>query len=229
VIHAAAYTKVDAAESDPEGARLLNEEATKTLARAAAEAGAILVYPSTDYVFPGDASAPYREDDPTGPLSVYGATKLAGERAASTAPEHVIVRTSWVYGDGANFVRTILRVATGRPELAVVDDQRGRPTYAPDLARGILSLLGAGARGTFHLAGGGDPATWADLAEAALEVAGLSTMVRRVTTAEYYAARSQGIARRPLMSVLDCSRAAALGVELRPWRDAVAEYVREVA
>lgn len=228
IVHAGAYTAVDAAEGDPETARAVNASGTRQVAKAAAELGALLVYVSTDYVFDGTASAPYREDASTHPLSVYGATKLAGEEQAATAPDHLIVRTSWVFGEGKNFVRAILRAAGAQPgrELAVVDDQQGRMTYAPDLAGGLLGLVGAGATGLFHLQGGGEPGSWADVAEVALEAAGLPATVKRTTTAAYNEGRPGPIAPRPGYSVLDCSKAAALGVALRPWRDAVAEYVK---
>lgn len=225
VVHAAAWTRVDDAEGDPEGAHRVNVEGTRSVAEAAAGVGALLVYVSTDYVFSGDRAGPYREGDATGPRSVYGRTKLAGEAEAAAFARHLVVRTSWVFGEGHNFVRSILRAAATRDELAVVDDQRGLPTYALDLAGGILALVEAGAESLFHLAGGGEPGSWADLAEAALAAAGSPARVRRVSTAEYFAGRSTPVAPRPSSSVLDCSRAASLGVTLRPWRDAVAEYV----
>lgn len=237
VVHAAAYTGVDAAETDRQTAGRVNVVGTRVVAEAAEKSGAIFVYPSSDYVFSGDKDGEYSEEDETGPLGVYGDTKLQGETMAERAERHLIVRTGWVFGEGKNFVRTIIEVAKGgatppspqppRDEVAVVDDQRGRPTYALDLAEGILALLGREATGTFHLAGSGEPATWADLAELALNAAGLRTKVRRVSTAEYYAGRPGPIARRPMNSVLDCSKADALGVRLRPWKEAVEAYVKE--
>lgn len=230
IIHGGAYTAVDAAEKDREGAWAVNVAGTRAVAEAARAVGAALVYISTDYVFAGDGTEPYPEDHPTGPLSVYGATKLEGEHAVAALERHLIVRTSWVFGDGKNFIRAILGAAAGRPgrELTVVDDQSGRPTYAVDLAGGILQLLEGGATGTFHLQNLGEPATWADVAEAALAAAGLSSPVRRVTTAGYNRGRPGPIAPRPAYGVLDCSRAAAIGVELRPWREAVSEYVKVI-
>jgi dTDP-4-dehydrorhamnose reductase len=237
VIHAAAWTKVDDAESDPDGAHRTNVDGTRSVAEAAARAGALLVYVSTDYVFPGDRAgrvgrpdhpvrpAGYRETDATGPRSVYGRTKLAGEAEAAAAGPHLVVRTSWVFGEGHNFVRSILRAAATRDEVAVVDDQRGLPTYAADLAGGILRLVEGGAEGLFHLAGGGEAGSWADLAEAALTAAGSPARVRRISTAEYLEGRTGPVAPRPACSVLDCRKAAARGVVLRSWRAAVAEYV----
>jgi dTDP-4-dehydrorhamnose reductase len=234
IVHAGAYTAVDAAEADRAGAWAVNVAGTAEVAAAAAELGALLVYLSTDYAFDGTATVAYREDAPTHPLSVYGASKLAGEAAAAAAPDHLIVRTSWVFGDGRNFVRAILAAATAQPgrTLTVVDDQRGRPTYAPDLAGGLLELVAAyepARAGIYHLQGGGEPGTWADVAEVALEAAGLASPVVRVSTAAYNAGRPGPIAPRPAYSVLDCSKAAALGVALRPWREAVARYVKVVA
>ena len=225
VVHAAAWTRVDDAESDPEGAHRVNVEGTRCVAEAAARAGALLVYVSTDYVFPGDRREGYREDDATGPQSVYGRTKLAGEAEAAAFGRHLVVRTSWLFGEGHNFIRSILRAAATRHELTVVDDQRGLPTYAADLAGGLLALADAGAEGLFHLAGGGEAGSWADVAEAALAAAGSAASVRRISTAEYLEGRSGPVAPRPASSVLDCTRAAALGVALRPWREAVADYV----
>ena len=236
IIHGAAYTQVDAAESDPEGAWAVNVEGTRAVAEAAKEAGALLVYVSTDYVFSGDRAEPYPEDHPPDPISFYGATKLEGEQAAAALDRHLIVRTSWVFGEGRNFVRAVLHAAAAGSgeDLPVVDDQRGRPTYAVDLAAGILALVEREAEGTYHLQGGGEPGTWADVAEAALAAAGMPVKVRRITTAEYDAGRAgprgrprgEPIARRPANGVLDCSKAAAFGVALRPWREAIDAYVR---
>jgi dTDP-4-dehydrorhamnose reductase len=229
IIHGGAYTAVDAAERDPEGARAVNAGGTRAVAEAATALRARLVYISTDYVFGGTLRQPYPEDHPTGPLSVYGATKLEGEQVTAAVEDHLIVRTSWVFGEGRNFVAAILGAARTRTELSVVDDQWGRPTYAVDLAGGILDLLERGATGTFHLQGGGEPGTWADVAEAALAAAGSATTVARVTTAEYDAGRTGRTAPRPPYSVLDCSKAAGLGVALRPWREAVEDYVKVTA
>jgi len=228
IINAAAYTQVDAAEANPEAAFAVNAEAVRTLAEAASKSGSLLVQLSTDYVFRGDKPDPYREDDDTGPLSIYGKSKLQGEKAASGAERHLIIRSSWVFGEGHNFIRSILNAAASREELAVVDDQRGLPTFARDLAQGLLEVVRAGAAGIYHVAGGGEPATWADLAELALEAAGLPTKVRRVTTAQYYSERPGPVAPRPANSVLDCSKAASLGVRLRRWPEAVFSYVKGI-
>lgn len=229
LINAAAYTAVDRAEAEPEVANRINVEAVIVLARAAKVAGAQLVHFSTDYVYKGDRPGGYLETDRTVPLSVYGRSKLQGELAARSAGvRSLIVRTSWVFGEGKNFVRSIVQAAAGAEELQVVDDQRGRPTYAPDLAEGVLRLLDAGADGLYNLTGGGRVASWADVAEIAIRAAGHTATVQRVTTEQYYASRTGPIAARPSNSELDCSRAAQLGVSLRPWEDAVAEYVGEL-
>ncbi|MGH2768741.1 MAG: dTDP-4-dehydrorhamnose reductase, partial [Actinomycetota bacterium] len=226
IVHAAAYTRVDAAEANSLECRAVNVSGTEAVAEAAGKVGALLVYPSTDYVFPGEKMGAYREEDATGPLSVYGRTKLEGERVAAGHSPHLIVRTSWVFGEGHNFVRTILAAASRHAEIRVVDDQRGLPTYAPDLAAGIVLLLERGASGTYHLAGGGEAASWAELASAALKAAGSAVRVRPVSTSEYDAGRSGPFAARPANGVLDCTKAEKIGVWLRPWREALAGYVR---
>lgn len=235
VLHAASWTKVDQAEADPDAVWAVNVGGTEAVARAAAAVGALLVYPSTDYVFSGDAPRPYREDDATKPRTVYGRTKLEGESAARSSPRHLIVRTSWVFGDGRNFVRAILDRARAGATIEVVGDQLGRPTYALDLARGILSLAEGGYTKTFHLAGEGDPCSWADFAEATLDAAARAGLlkarprVERVTTDEWAAGRSAPVADRPRYSVLDCARAESVGIRLRPWREALEEYVNGLA
>ncbi|CAN5863560.1 N/A [soil metagenome] len=228
VYNAAAYTAVDRAEVEPEQARLINVDAVVNLANSARKHDALLVQFSSDYVFRGDAG-PYTELDRTVPVSVYGRTKLQGEVAArASGNRFLIIRTSWVFGDGHNFVRSIVGAAAKHNELTVVDDQRGRPTYAPDLAEGTAALVTAGCTGVFNLTGGGGSGTWADVAEAAIEAAGLPARVRRVTTAQYYSGKEGPVAPRPANSELDCSKAGKAGVNLRPWQAAVGEYVKEL-
>lgn len=226
VLHAAAYTKVDLAEVHRQDAWAVNGAGTANVAGAAAAVGATMVYPSTDYVFSGSGPIAYAENCPTAPLSVYGRSKLAGERAVTAQPGGLVVRTSWVYGDGHNFVRTIVGAAARYGEVSVVDDQIGRPTSAWDLAGGLLGLVRAGATGVFHLAGGGPPCTWADLAAEAIGAAGIRAAVRRISTEDFLARDAGPVAPRPVRSILDCSKAAAVGVRLRPWRVAVADHVR---
>jgi dTDP-4-dehydrorhamnose reductase len=182
VLNAAAWTDVDGAESDPAGAAAANTDGPGRLAAACAELGATLVHVSTDYVFPGTppldpatgAARPYEVDDPVGPATVYGATKEAGERAVRAAlADHYIVRTAWVYGAvGGNFVKTIAALRHRRDTLTVVADQHGCPTWAAELAAGLVELVRAGApHGTYHLTGAGE-ATWYDLARAVCEEVG---------------------------------------------------------
>jgi dTDP-4-dehydrorhamnose reductase len=211
VVHTAAKTDVDGCERDPDAAFAANAQA----ARSVAETGARVIHISTDYVFDGRSHAPYREDDPTGPLSVYGRSKLAGERAVLSRPGNLVVRTSWVYGDGRNFFRAILAAERAGRALRVVDDQRGRPTAAADLARALAYLLSAGVSGVVHVTGDGEPCTWADLAELAV-----GHPVERISTEEFGAP-----APRPRSSVLALDRARALGVPLADWRDSVRRYL----
>jgi dTDP-4-dehydrorhamnose reductase len=205
VLHAAAWTDVDGAEDDPQEAAAVNVGGTQH----AAELGAPLVVFSTDYVFDGRKTAPYVESDSPNPLSVYGRTKLHGEAAAGE--QAWIVRTSWLFGaTGHNFVRTMLRLGAERDEVAVVDDQRGAPTYAGHLAAAVRELV-ALPIGVWHIAGGGE-ATWADFAVAIFEEAGISCRVRRIGTEEL-----NRPAPRPANSVLRSERPGA--PQLPHWRD----------
>jgi dTDP-4-dehydrorhamnose reductase len=223
VVQCAAYTAVDRAETDEETARRVNADATGSVAAACQELGALLVYPSTDYVFSGAARRPYRPGDPTGPLSAYGRTKLAGEEAARQAGRALIVRTSWLYGPGgASFVETILRLAGERAALDVVDDQVGRPTSTPTLAETIAELLEAGAEGEFHATDGGDAVSWFGLAREIVAATGLPTEVRPVASIAF-----PRPAPRPAYSVLDCTATeAAIGRAMHDWKDALAHYLR---
>jgi dTDP-4-dehydrorhamnose reductase len=203
VLHAAAWTDVDGAEADPDGAARVNVEGTRNMVAL----GAPVLYYSTDYVFEGSAGEPYLETDETGPLSVYGRTKLQGELEVR---EGWIVRASWLFGwAGHNFVRTMLRLAGERDEVSVVDDQRGCPTYVGHLAaatRDVLELP----PGLYHVASEGK-CTWADFAEAIFEEAGLDCRVHRITTAEF-----PRPATRPAYSVLRSERGAPV---LPHWRE----------
>jgi len=219
IVNCAGYTQVDRAEAEPEAAQRVNGIGPANLARAARDTGARLLHISTDYVFDGRATLPYREEDPVGPLNVYGRTKLAGEQSVrGILPDaHLIVRTQWLFGfGGPNFVGTILRLAHERSELKVVNDQHGRPTYAPDLAAALWKLIACDARGTVHCANEG-VTTWFDLATAVVVGAGLRTMVLPCSTAEM-----PRPARRPLFSALDCTRYQSIvGSPLRPWQAAL--------
>lgn len=220
IVNAAAYTAVDKAEEEPERAFAVNAEAVATLAEVANEVGALLVHVSSDYVFDGTSHKPYREQDPTNPLSVYGKSKLAGEEAARVARDHLIIRTSWLFGSGWNFVEAIRKqLYAGAQELRVVADQRGRPTYAEDLAWAMLKLVEKGARGVIHVANHGF-ASWAEFAAEIVKLLGLSVPVLPITSAE--AGRR---APRPAYSVLDTSRFEAFLGPLPPWQEALACYL----
>lgn len=223
VVHAAAMTNVDACEADPATAAAVNDRGTAAVARAAHAGGATVVYLSTDYVFAG-TDPPYAEDDPTGPVNVYGRTKLAGESHLDPARD-LTIRTSWVFGEGRNFVRTILAAArTGIPR--VVDDQVGRPTAAAMLARAVAYAIDRGLTGVLHVAGDGPPCSWAGLADAALERAGSAFRVERVDSASYAASVDHVVAPRPPDSTLDLSRARAERVPLEDWRTSLEDYLR---
>jgi dTDP-4-dehydrorhamnose reductase len=215
VINAAAYTAVDAAESDPDAAYAVNAAGPTHLAQAAAKLGLGLIQVSTDYVFPGDGSRPYEIDDPTGPQSVYGASKLAGEQAVlETYPEAHVVRTAWVWGaTGSNFVKTMAKLESAHPTISVVDDQRGTPTYSADLAVGLLELAGADLPGGVLHATNGGQTTWFDFARAIfVELGADPERVQPTTTANF-----PRPAPRPAYSVL--SSAAWTGAGLTPLRD----------
>ncbi len=230
VVNAAAYTAVDKAEQEAELAMAVNGVGAGAVASWAASRGVPIIQLSTDYVFDGSKAAPYFETDAPAPVGAYGRSKLAGERAvAAAAADHVILRTAWVHAaHGRNFVRTMLALAETRPELSVVADQLGSPSYAPDIAQAVVTVArnlvarpaDGGLRGVFHLCGGGE-ASWADFAEAifalSLERGGPSARVKRITTAEYPTP-----ARRPANSRLDCSLLAERhGVVMPHWRDAL--------
>ena len=220
IVNAAAYTAVDRAESERDLAFSVNAAAPGVLAAQAAKLGALFVHYSTDYVFDGTKAGPYREDDPPHPLNIYGASKLAGERAiAATGCRHLILRTSWVYGPhGSNFMRTILRAARERPELRVVDDQVGAPTTSLAIARATAEVLRHPAEGLYHMSAAGQT-SWCGFARAILSRAGIRTPVVAIRSEEYPTA-----ARRPRNSLLDNSRLReAFGVSLAPWEEGLAE------
>lgn len=233
VFSVAAYTAVDKAESEPGLAMAVNGAGPGLLARAAAGIGAPIVHLSTDYVFDGSADRPYREDDPVAPLGVYGATKLAGERAIeASGASYAILRTAWVYSPfGNNFVKTMLRLAADRDELTVVDDQRGCPTSALDIADAMLRVAeiwmvepGKGANAIYHFAGG-DETNWADFARAILAFSaargGPTASVKGIPTSAY-----QTPAKRPANSRLDSSRfAEVFGYSVPDWRTSLEPVV----
>jgi dTDP-4-dehydrorhamnose reductase len=233
VINAAAYTAVDQAEEEPERAFRINADAAGEIADAAARAGAAVIQLSTDYVFDGRGDGPYREDVLVNPLGVYGRSKLAGEEQVRAAnPRHAIVRTAWVYSPfGRNFVKSMMAAAATRDRLTVVDDQRGSPTSALDLADGLLTMIeaGGGWGETYHLAGGGEATTWCGFAR---EIMGqcaanhLAAVPVEPIRTENWPTRAV----RPRNSVLDSSRfEEAFGFAMPDWRLSVREVVERLA
>jgi dTDP-4-dehydrorhamnose reductase len=229
VVHLAAFTNVDECEGDPERAFSVNARGTGHVAAAAGDEGGRVVYVSTDYVFDGTKEGQYVEEDPVNPINVYGRSKAEGEAIVRDGSDNLVVRTSWVYGRGRNFVKTIVSAARAGKDLSVVDDQVGRPTWARDLARGIVGLIERGATGTVHVAGDGDPCTWADLTEEAVAAAGLRSPVERVATEAYERMAGRPLAPRPRNSALSIEEARTMGVPLRDWRESVRAYVGEAS
>ena len=223
IVNCAAYTNVERAEEDEAAADLLNRQAVENLARAAAEAGALLVHVSTDYVFDGRASEPYTEESPTAPLSVYGRTKLAGEEAVRAAGcRHLILRTAWLYSEyGNNFLKTMLRLTAERESLNVVFDQVGTPTYAGDLALAIFSILEGGLdrgnEGIYHFSDEG-VCSWYDFAVEIARATGRNRCrIAPCRTAEYPTK-----APRPAYSVLDKSKLKQpFGIDIPHWRESM--------
>jgi dTDP-4-dehydrorhamnose reductase len=224
VINCAAWTKVDAAETEQDAAFRANAVGPRVLAQACEAAGVLLCHISTDYVFDGTATSPIPETARTNPLGVYGASKLAGEDAIrEVTPQHQIVRTSWLYGQqGPNFVLTMLRLGAEREELRVVCDQRGAPTWTGHLAPALLRLVELGVPGTYHLSNAGET-TWDAFAAAIMAAAGLRARITPITTAEYGAP-----APRPGYSVLDNAAWRALGEPPLPhWQDGLRAYLAQ--
>ncbi len=231
VINAAAYTAVDLAETNEAEAMAVNAHGAGMLAAAARSVGAAVIHLSTDYVFDGRSTEPYRETDPVGPLSAYGRSKLAGERAVAAATDdYLIVRTAWVYSaHGRNFVRTMLRLAAQRDTVTVVADQFGNPTYADDIAAAIwriVAQLPHIPRGLYHMTSAGS-ASWAEFAEviyaASARLDGPVARVQHIPSSDYPTP-----APRPANSRLDCSRLAGLGISLPDWRASVYPCVAEI-
>lgn len=226
VVNAAAYTAVDKAEAEPDLAYAINRDGAAAVAAVCARRGLPLIHLSTDYVFDGHKAGAWRESDPCHPLSVYGASKLAGEQAVLAAcPEAMILRTAWLHSPfGRNFVSAMLRLSAERDHLRVVADQHGSPTYAPDLAVAILSmarqLREGGPGGVFHLAGAGET-TWHGLAVATMAMVHRGVPVDPITTADYPTA-----AKRPANSVLDTAKIESVyGLRLPPWQEGLRRCV----
>jgi dTDP-4-dehydrorhamnose reductase len=227
IIHCAAYTDVDGCERDPERAYRINACGAGNVAAAAESVGADIIAISTDFVFDGRKGEPYAEDDATNPLGVYGASKLAGEeRVREACRRHKIVRTSWLYGlTGKCFPRSILNAAQTRPEVRVVSDQIGSPTFTPDLADALVELVSIPEVGIFHLAGGGQ-CSWYELAAETLRLAGRE----EVKVTPIWSDEWPSPTKRPAFSALRCYRWEKLGQPpLRPWREALGDFVARLA
>lgn len=226
VINAAAYTDVDGAEDDLEGAFLANEAGARNVAELAAFYDAPTVYYSTDYVFDGAKDAPYTPDDPIDPVTVYGKSKAAGEVATRKAnPHHFVLRTAWLYGPGGNhFIAKILRAAAAHSPLQVVEDEAGSPTYTMDLAKATSALVRTQAYGIYHAANAGVCSRF-ELAREALRVAGVDTPVEPCSASAFPAQ-----ACRPRFSALDSSKLArSTGYTMRPWQEALEAYLQRTA
>ncbi|MFC0229286.1 dTDP-4-dehydrorhamnose reductase [Serratia aquatilis] len=228
IVNAAAYTAVDKAETDRELAARINETGPKNLALAANEVGARLVHVSTDYVFDGNATKPYVEEDATNPLGVYGKTKLDGEIAvAEVQPDAIIIRTAWVFSEyGNNFVKTMLRLAKERDTLAIVADQRGCPTYAGDIAQAIIDLIQKKSQGgVYHFCGDTEVA-WSDFASVIFNVAlerevlEKKPIVNNIISSDY-----PTLAKRPSYSVLDCGKIRSENIDMSNWKSALEEVL----
>ena len=219
LVNCAAYTDVDAAEAHEDVAMRVNADAARMLAEICEQQGIRMVYPSTDYVFAGDQERAYQPSDPARPLNAYGRSKLAGERAVQTMRDHLIIRTSWLYGAGGrNFVRTVATRLEADQPLRVVSDQTGRPTFAVDLAGAIADLLSRNVpAGIYHVANDG-VATWFDFAQQIARLMGKSGLVTPCRSEEF-----PRPAQRPAFSVLDTTKTDALIGRLRPWREALAK------
>ena len=222
VVHCAAWTAVDRAESEPEAAFRVNETSAAIVAEAAADVGAGILYPSTDFVFDGEAAVPYAPDAPVAPLSVYGASKAAGERVVrESGAAHLVCRTSWLFGrDGRNFVDMVRERARQGRRLRVVSDQIGRPTWTRTVALALIELMERDERGITHVADAGQT-TWFELALETARMCGLGTEIHPVTSEEWGAP-----ARRPRYGVLDLTDAERrLQRSLPHWKDTLSRYL----
>lgn len=228
ILNAAAYTSVDAAES-AEGRTLawaVNADAVANLVSVSAQHDMTLVHISTDYVFDGTKKI-HNEDEAFAPLSTYGASKAAGDIAVSLAPKFYILRTSWVIGEGKNFVRTMLELGKKGISPTVVADQIGRLTFTGELVRAIDHLLKSNApHGTYNVSNDGESKSWADITRKIFELADLNNTVTDTTTAEYYAGK-EGVAPRPLQSTLNLAKIQATGFESRDWVDDLKQYIQK--
>ena len=223
-ILAAAYTDVDGCESNRDLAFAVNCQGAINVAQAARQAGSRLIFVSTDYVFDGAKCTPYEADDARNPINIYGESKArAEERLIDLFPDVCIVRTSWLFGSGGKcFPATIMKLAASRPEISVVNDQHGSPTFTPDLASALAELCRKGASGIVHVTNSRD-CTWYEFAKAIVATAGLPTIVRPVTSAEF-----PRPARRPACSILSPASLHCYGIRMPEWQDGLRRYLRGV-
>ncbi|MFA5197269.1 MAG: dTDP-4-dehydrorhamnose reductase [Patescibacteria group bacterium] len=226
LIHGAAMTNVDGCEENPELAQKVNADGTKKLAEACKKHKCRMIYVSTDYVFDGKKQESYTEKDKTNPQSVYGKTKLDGEKHTLELPNSYVVRTSWVYGEGKNFVRTMLALSEKMEEVRVVNDQFGRPTYAPDLARAIYDIIQKNPMtGIYNVTGDGSVISWADFAREIFKIASKKTKVVGISTEEYLSQYpDKKIALRPEYSSLDLEKIKKI-TSLENWPSSLDKYV----
>lgn len=224
LINAAGYTNVDGAEINEETAFKVNAEAVGYLAEAAQAHDMTLIHISTDYVFDGEQKI-HTEDEEFHPLSVYGKSKANGDKEVMKVPKHYLIRTSWVIGEGKNFVRTVLKLGQKGVDPTVVADQIGRPTFTAELVRAIDHLLTTGPDyGTYNVSNDGEPVSWADLTREIFKLAEMDNKVTDTTTAEYYKGKDN-VAPRPLNSVFDLSKIEATGFSPRDWNEDLREYI----
>ena len=224
IVLTAAYTDVDGSERDPDAAHAVNATGTENVARTAHKFGAKLLYISTDYVFDGNGKRPYEPSDPIAPINIYGASKAKGEQAVQQHVKHwCIVRTSWLFGaSGSSFPEKILRAAETRPELAVVNDQIGSPTFTRDLARALHDLVHCDAKGFVSVTNSGT-CSWFDFAKEVLRQAGKSNPVKPIDTVQ-----SARAAKRPAYSVLSSAALNSYGITVRDWREAIRPYLQDL-
>lgn len=227
IINCAAHTAVNKCEIDADNAERINALGAKNLAIAAGKTGAQIVQVSTDYVFGGEADKPYTEEDIVNPLNVYGSTKLAGEKAVmENCSRYFIVRTAWLYGEGNNFVRTMLKLADSKDSLEVVNDQFGTPTSALELARMILHIIPSGKYGIYHGTCEGET-SWYGFACEIMRQAGKSTKIIPVPTSEYKT--EEKAAKRPMYSVLENKKLNSMGsYRMKEWKEALTEYMQQM-
>ncbi len=234
VINATAFTKVDVAEVQPDLAYAINSIAVEHIAELCNQVGAYLIHISSDYVFDGYADTPYSTNTQTNPLTLYGKSKVLGERAVQSCSNHYIIRTSWLYGDGQNFVNTMLTLSNNRNEVMVVNDQYGLPTNARDLAQFCEFIITFSPKpGIHHFCNGGEGITWANFAQMIFELAHRNCRVVPINTEEYTKLNSQIIAPRPRYSVLDYSKSVIVDKNsdkrsfyIRGWYAALSDYIQ---